>query len=236
MLHERLDEYRDMGLAMLAEYERVYGNEYMEVIGTEVALNVPLNPGKLDLHMKLDLVYADKQGLVWIRDYKTTKTWNLDHLVMDDQTSAYLVFALQALKDANYLGKNDRVHGMQYDFLRKGAPDERPRNALGQALNVDGTVSKRQGSPMLQRVPIVRTRASLLGARVRLNAEFMGLYRESKSVRLVGPDVVNIISKNPGFMCASTCEFFQVCKAHEEGIDVTEMLRSDFKRGNPYDY
>jgi hypothetical protein len=232
----KLDAMRDMGIALLHAYQHQFGSEYCQVYGTEVPLDTPLVLGKNDLHMKLDLVFRDAQGLIWIKDYKTTKTWNLDHLIMDDQTSAYLVFAEQALKAAGYLTRKERICGMQYDFLRKGQVDDRPRNALGQALNTDGSVSKRQGSPLIQRVPIIRTRDSLARARARLGLEFQALYNATKLVRQVGPDIGNVISKNPGFMCASTCEFFQVCRAHEEGIDITEMVKADFKRSDPYDY
>lgn len=141
-----------LGVTMLENYHDTYGNDdRWAVVATEQVFWTEV----LDENGKylftyvgvVDGVWRDRtsankasQQQRWIVDHKTTKddpTRKADALVMDDQAGAYWTFGVDDLIAQGLLKPRDveGLTGMLYNFLRKGVPDDRPRNAQGQALN-----------------------------------------------------------------------------------------------------
>jgi hypothetical protein len=75
-------------------------------------------------------------GHVKIVDHKSTnKKENPVWLQKDDQTGTYIAVATGFLRKAGFIAENEAVVGAIWNYLRKGKPDERPTNELGQACN-----------------------------------------------------------------------------------------------------
>jgi hypothetical protein len=103
-----------------------------------------------------------------------------------------------------------------YNFLRKSAPDQRPRNAGGAYLNQDGTVSKRQPPKAFHREPIDRSPREVNQQFRRLTDEvvIMNYMRDGKLP----------VTKNITDMCPY-CPFFTMCTLHEKGGNAWKSFR-----------
>jgi len=83
-----------------------------------------------------DLVYIDEaDGTVWLGEHKTAKAIRTGHLPLDPQAGGYWTVATDHLRRERLIKKGQSLRGIQYNFLRKAFPDERPRNADGYACN-----------------------------------------------------------------------------------------------------
>jgi len=138
---------RDLGITLLEEYVKTYGNDerwlvvspeqtftfdipWPEWWGEETRSLLARNVGTFDL------VYRDADtGWLWLGEHKTAKSIRLDHLPLDEQGGTYWVVAYRTLLKAGLIKKTERLHGIMYNFLRKGLPDLRPRDAQGYATN-----------------------------------------------------------------------------------------------------
>jgi hypothetical protein len=186
--------------------------------------------------LKPDLVYRSKRDLgVWLMEHKTAATIRTEHLVIDDQARPYGAMAERSLRKLGLLGKDEQFKGIMYNFMRKALPDERVIDEQGRALNKNGTVSKRQPSPLFVRHPVTMTRAAKVVALRRIQGEAVMLTMMTKSIRekKIDPD---FIPKTPHNSCPKTCDFFAMCTAEEQGVDITEMRRRLYTRRDPYVY
>lgn len=140
-------DLRDLGITLLEEYVKEYGrDERWLVIAPEqtFTFDIPWPEwwGK-DTRALLarnvgtfDLVYRDADtGWLWLGEHKTAKSVRTDHLPLDEQGGTYWVMAYRVLLKAGLIKKDERLHGIMYNFLRKGLPDLRPRDAQGYATN-----------------------------------------------------------------------------------------------------
>ena len=138
----KLIEAKALGATMLNGYLEQYGrDDDWDVIATERTFKMPIKTqdGKaklVDFVGTMDGVYRDlSNGEVWLMEHKTAKAIFLNHLPLDDQAGAYFMVATQALRSQGLIGKNEELQGIMYNFLRKGLPDVRPKNAEGLATN-----------------------------------------------------------------------------------------------------
>jgi hypothetical protein len=122
-----------------------------------------------------------------------------------------------------------------YNFLRKAIPDERETDAQGRALNKNGTVSKRQPTPVFIRHPIELTTASKKIAlmRLRLETKIVTEYARAVRERRIDPF---FIPKTPHSSCEKLCDYFTMCVVEEQGGNIKEMQRTMYHRENPYTY
>lgn len=237
---EKALELRALGLGMARGYDLKYGDDAdIRPIGAEIPLEFEITDedGKtLAIHrLKPDLLYRDPQNDVWLLENKTAKQISVEHLPIDDQARGYASMSELALKNAGYLKPNEQVKGVMYNFLRKIMPDDRPRNAQGQSLNKDGTVSKTQRTPEFVRHPIILSNKAKLQALKHIQREAIQITLMTLALRSKELKSENL-TKTPHKSCPKLCEYFTMCVVEEQGGDYRQMQREMFKRENPYTY
>ena len=83
-----------------------------------------------------DGVYRDLEtGSLWLMEHKTAKAISLKHLPLDDQAGSYWFVASKVLRAQGLIKPGEEIVGIMYNFIRKGTPDDRPRDAEGYACN-----------------------------------------------------------------------------------------------------
>jgi hypothetical protein len=221
----------ELGIQMCEAYVDEYrGDKNIEVIKPEFAFRYKMRDagghwfvyvGRFDAVIR----FIDA-GTFALFEHKTTTSIKDEHLALDEQGGAYWLFAPLFLRKLGLLGPDEDLDMILYNFLRKALPDTRPKNAKGQSLNKNGSVSKRQPKPLFQRVPVFRDEADrrMVWNRIRAEAWEMRLIREGKLP----------IYKNPTKDCFWDCPFYDACELHETGSDWREFLFQNFTRGNPY--
>lgn len=143
VIEEKYVPARELGIAMLNGYVETYGrDEHMDVIQPERAFQVDVPHPKKGRPMG---IYAGTYDLVWrdlrhdreilLEEHKTAKAIFTGHLELDPQAGSYWAIAYHQLQHDGLIGKGDRFVGIEYNFLRKAMPDDRPRNADGYFTN-----------------------------------------------------------------------------------------------------
>lgn len=233
----------ELGEAMLGEYLDRYGkDERWYWIATEQSLEIdiprPRGYRVSVLNAESPLVTygmtfdgaardeASQHGDLWLFEHKTAKAIMLQHLSLDDQAGSYWAFAHDALLRAGLITAKQHLEGIMYNFLRKAKPDSRPRNAAGEYLNKDGSVSKSQPSPLLVREPVHRTPTERRTQVARIQAEALAMeaYR-TKQLPLFKTTTTD---------CAYMCQFYAMCELHENDDDWREYRDAMFKVEDPY--
>lgn len=237
---DKAAELGALGEEMMGAYQKRYGDDPgVNVIAAEVPLEFEItNPaGKLIAVHKLkpDLIYSDDADDVWLMEHKTAAQIRTGHLVIDDQARPYVSMSELALRKAGLLAKGQRFKGVMYNFARKALPDERPVNEKGQALNKNGTVSRRQPSPTFVRFPVTLTSAAKRVTLLRLRDEAWEITALTLMLRTGRADPARL-NKTPHSSCEKTCPFFAMCVVEEQGGDHESMRRNLFIRQNPYTY
>lgn len=232
---ERL-EARELGVQMLEAYVEQWGEDpHLEVIWPEYPFStdifMPKKSGGQYLSTlvgRFDLVfYNHVDGRYWLSDHKTAKQIKTDHLQLDDQAGGYILAATHVLRYQGILGKDEEIAGVMYNYLRKGKPDDRPKDEHGRALNKDGSVSKKQPAPLFHRQHVYRSPASRKEQLKRLRKEAYEI-RQARDGQLP-------IYKNATSDCTWDCPFFDVCVLHEEGGDWREVMNQLYEVWDPYD-
>lgn len=237
---EKAEELFSLGEAMMTAYQRFYGiDENVHVLAAEVPLEFEITGESGELvaihKLKPDLVFADQYDYVWLMEHKTAAQIRLEHLPIDDQARPYVAMAERALRNAGVINRHQHFKGVMYNFARKVLPDERAMNEKGQALNKNGTVSKRQPTPVFVRHPVTLSRAAKLIALRRLQFEARLITDITKELHKRSIDPAHL-PKTPHSSCPKLCPFFTMCVAEEQGGDIKEMQRTMYVRRDPYEY
>jgi hypothetical protein len=154
---EQVAEYvdgKELGIKMLNGYVEKYGTDpQWSFISAEQAfrLNVPwpkaeenrqgiwvVEDGQVMLVYAgtFDGVYRDlSTGRIELLETKTAKAIMTSHLPLDDQAGSYWAVASHVLAEQGLIGKGERISAINYNFLRKALPDERPVDAEGYHTN-----------------------------------------------------------------------------------------------------
>lgn len=130
---------KELGTIMMENYIQVYGqDETWNIIAPEQRFQVliphPQNKRQpiIDLRGTFDGVYQDMvDGRYKLMDHKTAASISTGHLPMDEQAGTYVAVAQHSLRKDGLIPKNARISGITYNFLRKGKPDNRPRDERG---------------------------------------------------------------------------------------------------------
>jgi hypothetical protein len=219
----------ELGPIMLAEYVKKYGeDDEWEVIHNEQPFQIDV-PYPKDWGARFAgrtlVVYCGtwdvlmrhrRTGEYWLWDWKTCRQFpNVAWLEMADQPGSYLWVAKEVLVHKGLLSRKDRIVGIYFQYLKKSLPDPRPRNAAGEALNKDGTVSKKQPAERFLRYDSRRSPEQIVrqARRVQDSAIAMEMMRNGELP----------IYKNVTHDCPR-CIIFDMCTAHEAGDD-WELLR-----------
>lgn len=234
-------EARELGEAMMVGYVEKYGaDEHWDVIATEQVfqkkiahptLRSPSGKHKVlvDYRGTFDGVYRDlstRTGEIKLMEHKTAAGIQTNHLPLDDQAGSYWMVAEYTLKAQGLIRPNEMVQGIEYNFMRKGLPDERPTNELGEYLNKDGSVSKKQPPPLFVRETDWKSAAQRRKMYERIQGE--ALHMKAMEDRLLP------IYKRPSRDCSWRCEFYRMCMADETGADVEEYKEAMYTRTDPY--
>lgn len=149
---EDVAKYEDastLGVAMLEGYRALYGlDSHIHVIQPEqpFSIDVPW-PKERKLYPnakgsmaqfsgKWDLAYRDlRSDQLKLEEHKTAASISVKHLNLDNQGGSYWAVATQSLRKLGLIGPKETLAGIEYNFLRKGTPDDRPRDAQGYATN-----------------------------------------------------------------------------------------------------
>jgi PD-(D/E)XK nuclease superfamily len=237
---EKAEELAALGEAMTTAYQKHYGQDPgVEVIRAEIPLEftIPDASGNVVAVHKLkpDLVYADRQGDIWLMEHKTAAQIRTGHLVIDDQARPYGAMAERALRNLGVIDKHEKFRGITYNFLRKALPDERATDSSGKALNKNGTVSKRQPAPNFVRVPVTLTAKAKVLTLKRVQMESIEIAGVTALLRqkVLKPELLN---KTPHGSCEKFCDYFTMCVAEEQGADIRDMQQNMYDVQNPYDY
>lgn len=78
--------------------------------------------------------HADS-GWLLLDEHKTCKALFLKHLPLDNQGGGYWAVAERTLQDQGLIKQAERLRGIEYNFLVKRLPDDRPKDAEGYATN-----------------------------------------------------------------------------------------------------
>lgn len=143
----------ELGTSLMEGYVELYGrDEHKLYIQAEQNWSVDIPWPKVDkLALKaavdsgeimsqwvgtLDGVWRSAEtGLPWLDEHKTAKSISTAHLPLDPQASKYWAVATGALRARGLLEANEVLAGIEYNFIRKGLPDPRPKNSEGYATN-----------------------------------------------------------------------------------------------------
>lgn len=150
---ERIVTLRELGEVLMVEYIKLYGDDphklYIQAEQT-FALEIPwpkMDP--LELKQRTDSgevlakwvgtfdgVYRHADtGKPWLDEHKTAKAISTGHLPLDPQASKYWAVATGTLRAKGLLNAKDTLAGIEYNFIRKALPDDRPKDAEGYACN-----------------------------------------------------------------------------------------------------
>ena len=247
--HLLIDEWRDrieLGEAMLNNYIDHYGNDdRYQVLGTELPFRVVVHHPKVAgggvqpwfwYTGIVDLFLYDRETKrKLIRDHKTTAAITTKYLALDDQTTSYWTFGVQALREKGLLKPSEQIDGLEFNFLRKQKPDERPwkMEADGRGvmrkyhLNLDGSISKKQPAPYFHRETIWRQQFESDHQRRRVLNEFDDMQRVRNSAELR--------YKNPTKWTCPGCWAFDICELHEIGADWESVRDQTTHKWDPYE-
>jgi PD-(D/E)XK nuclease superfamily len=227
---------RELGVEMLEMYLEHYGEDSdWEVLATEQPFRVPVYNPRTGKYMFtyagiLDLVMREiSTRNVWIWDHKTTIAINLRGLGLNEQFGSYWAFGTEWLKENGIIKPKhfDDLSGLKVNYLRRARRDSRPRNDMGQALNQDGSVSKRQQADVFHREPVYRT----MEDRDKVKRRAMNDFREMQMVRKGRLPA----DKSPSIFNCPSCPWLDVCELHETDSDWKYYLDRTTEDYNPYD-
>lgn len=148
---------RTLGETMLTEYVKHYqGDKHWDVIATEQSFELAI-PYTWDartywlrkrmqqrgwdvehfiLNGTFDGVYRDKKdGRIKLMEHKTAGSISIRHLPMDNQAGTYHAVAQSVGRHQGWLGKQELIKEITYNFLRKALPSDKPRDAQGYVTN-----------------------------------------------------------------------------------------------------
>ncbi len=235
-------EAKALGVEMLSEYEKFYhGDPEWDVISTEQRYRMKIKNEHGGVATVLvgtfDAVIRDRNRKVWMLDHKTARNRiTMNHLIKDEQAGTYVSVGTLVLRQQGLIGPDEVVHGIIYNFLRKGmrprhtgkgprAGTLKEQNEKGEFLNLDGSVSSTQPSPFFARDWVIRNtfeRKRQL-ERIREESEHMALLRNGGLPLL----------KTPGEHCG-WCDFKDLCDVDEQGGDVEQFKKAAFRIRDPY--
>ena len=131
---------RDLGTAMLEGYVDQWGKDpKWHIIAVEQPFEIAIRRDRqtaVIFKSRWDGVFRDLEtGLILLLESKTATQIATAYLEMDDQGGSYWAVAGRVLRANGVLKRGEEIGGIQYNFLRKAMPDERPMNSQGLRTN-----------------------------------------------------------------------------------------------------
>jgi hypothetical protein len=269
LIEEKLVPAQLLGTTLLECYLKEYGrDEHMFVIRPEYSGQINIaDPDFADQILAIyaftyDLVYRDlDDGRILLEEHKTARAIVTSHLKLDDQAGSYWAIADQQLRAEGVLKAKERIRGIEYNFIRKAMPDERPRNAEGYYTNKPtkadylaamkshpdvrvnmkveelADLAESRGIPVFGEISKLQPKPLFHREFVkRTAAERATQIRRIQNEALV-MDAFRTgelpIIKNTTREC-NFCQFNGLCELDEGGHDTSDYMRAIYRRKDPY--
>lgn len=239
---------KELGDCMITEYLAMYGDDpHWEVLMPETRFEatIPFTRDQMRRGVPEKLLMDDKaivkivgtfdmpvrdhsfpKPRIMIVDHKTTnKRENTKHLMKDDQAGTYIAVGTYYLRKSGLIDKGEAIDGMIFNYLRKAKPPDKPRNAQGQVLNKDGSVSKVQPAPLFWREQVMR------GSTNRMR-QIKRIAEDAEQIIMARQGLMPLL-KSPGEHC-NWCDFSDLCDIDENGDDFDGFVEAVFKRQDQY--
>jgi hypothetical protein len=270
----------ELGVVLLEEYVKHYGaDDSWDIIQPEQEFHLPIpyppeerqklyQAGSedilVDYHGRYDAVYRDlEDGKVKLLETKTARSISTTHLPMDDQAGSYWAIAGMYLRRQGLIRPKEELHGITYNFLRKGMPYEGPRDAEGYATNKPQkqhytaafeaaglAVPKGIKLEEMEALRIENRMPPVLGERSKVQPAALfqrhTVWRTSAErrtqLRRIQDEALQMEllrdgsmtrTKTPGQHC-SWCQFNTVCSLEENGGDWQSTKRVAYRVEDPY--
>lgn len=128
-----------LGHDMIDGYDEAYqGDPQWEVLAPELRFKTliphPANKRKAIAQVvgTYDMLVRDhSDGKIKQVDHKNVASIQTNHLVIDDQKGTYVSLGTHSMREAGIIGPREKIHGLLYNFLRKGMRDTRPWSEKG---------------------------------------------------------------------------------------------------------
>lgn len=222
------------GEILLRAYWEQYGkDDQFEVISPEMTFQIDLydDDGEYICTYTgtVDAVIRDLHtGHIGLFEHKTGATLEPfgAPLIMDEQAGAYWTMGAMFLAHEGHIDDPDDLDFVLYNRLRKGLPDQRPKDEEGRALNKDGSISKNQPVPLFKREYTWRTAEDRLSFYERA-------VQIAKEIRMVKEGELDVY-KTPGKHCGF-CQFRDMCEVHETRSDWEAVAAGTMTTWDPYE-
>lgn len=225
------EDAAELGEDMLEGYVREYGkDEQWDVIAVEQPFRIKVLRGGKPIAISastFDGVVRDASdsNRCYLLEHKTASQIQLPYLELDDQAGLYWAVATAVLRAKGILEPDEEISGIIYNFLRKSKTDERERDELGNYLNQDGSISKRQPAAKFVRHYVERLPNEQRTQMERLADEVTWM----NAVRNGSMPLIKNTTKECTF-----CDFFEMCKMHERRGHWEALRESLYVVENPY--
>lgn len=272
IVEEKLVPAKELGIKMLEGYVKEYGTDpQWSMIAREHSGQIDVrDPNDVE---KILVIYAFTydgvarnlaSGRIELKEHKTAQAISTDHLPLDDQAGSYWAIASKDLEASGLIKSGERISGIEYNFLRKALPDERPKDANGYATNkpikshyiaalkADGCadVTEKWTLPKMAE-EAARRHLTVLGDISKVQPkplfarEFVRRTAEQRAqqIRRIQDEALWMrevregrlpLIKNPSFNCQWDCDFYDMCQLHEAGGDWQEYRAEVFAQADPY--
>jgi hypothetical protein len=267
---EKMVEAAKLGEVMMEGYVEKYGKDASWAViqpeySTQINIPHPTKPGEIIVIYCLtyDGVYRDlstPHGDLFLMEHKTAASIpSGDHLELDDQAGSYWAVAAQTLEANGLIPKGLRLKGINYNYLRKALPDERPKDAKGYATN---SPTKADYLAKLPDLPAKTTLATLAEIAEKRGVKVLGpiskvqprplferkiVFRSAREratqIQRIADEALIMeamrkkelpIIKNPQTDCGR-CEYFDLCVLHESRAPGwKEYMRDAYRVEDPY--
>jgi hypothetical protein len=261
-----------LGETMLNGHHALYGGDPdKDMVHVEEPFEIgiphPRNPAEdiVLFNSTFDGVYRSKSTKKFgLQEHKTAKAITTDHLPLDDQGGSYWAVASIVLRHKGILGPRQSIDGIEYNFLRKGVPDERPKDRDGYATNKP--IKKHYVAALLEagrdadeKWSLTRLQEEADAAKLRV----LGDRSMNQPAPLFQRDYVNRVPaeratmidrianegmlvaaydsgalpliKNTTRDCSWDCPFYNMCLLHEQQQDWEQFRDAVYLKRDPYD-
>ncbi len=265
---EKWEDVLPLGISMLEGYVDLYqGDPGWEVLAPEeiCEILVPVDDSYVRYVLTYDLVFIDHNELrpmIKLGEHKTCKTISTGHLSLDPQAGSYHAVANQVLRKRGWLNPNQKIKGIEYNFLRKAMPDLRPIGPTGHRHNkptkqhfVDALIADGQIATMSESAARLQERCKNMEVFGEISKtqpsplfhrEFIAKTRredrrqieqiqiEARHMQAHKDHKGAMLYKNQQWNCSWDCQFKELCEMHEASPDWTEFRDSMFHSRDPY--
>lgn len=279
---ETVTQWQDaakLGVTLMEEYVKYWGrDESWDFIQAEqtFSLDIPwpkpeegrqalyvvdADTGALTVYKgTYDGVYRDLvDGRIKLLENKTAKSIQTGHLTLDNQAGSYWAVATHTLRRMGLMKPGESIAGINYNFLRKGLPDERPVDAEGYATNKPVKADYAAALGLEGKLPTLEKLAELAASRgirvlgERSKAQPAPLFHRElvhrtaperkMQLRRIQDEAVHMqavrdgllpLNKHPNYSCHRECQFFSMCELEDRGGDWREFRRIAFRQVDPY--